>query len=201
MGLQIGITGGIGAGKTIVCQVFELLGVPVYDADTMAKKLMVEDSEIVSAVQANFGKESYSENGELNRQHIAQQVFGDSDKVKLLNSIVHPRVGKHYADWVKLELRTNPYVIKEAALMFESGSYKVLDKVINVSASEEVRIGRVLRRDSQRNHEQVKGIISKQLSEDERLKKADIILYNDEKELLIPKVIELDKQFRALANA
>ncbi|MEH0158098.1 dephospho-CoA kinase [Limibacter armeniacum] len=194
-GVQVGITGGIGAGKSLICKFFRLLGVPVYDADSMAKELMVKDPNLVGKVKSAFGDDSYYPDGTLNRQYLAGQVFSDSEKVKVLNSLVHPLVGLHYQEWAAYYLKHFPYVVKEAALMFESNSHKSLDQVIAVVCNEEERIRRVLKRDPQRSEEQIKGIIAKQISDKERAAKADIIIHNDNSELVIPKLLALHEQF------
>ena len=163
--LQIGITGGIGSGKSLICKIFARLSVPIYDADTRAKWLTNNDPEIKEAVINEFGNESFNESG-LNREFISGIVFKNKERLEVLNAIIHPAVGRDYSNWVAQQ--TSDYVIKEAALMFESGSYKALDKIITVSAPENIRLQRVLKRDSFRSADQVKSIIDKQLSEKER---------------------------------
>jgi dephospho-CoA kinase len=190
--LQIGVTGGIGSGKSIVCKIFAVLGAPVYDADSRAKWLMNNNSDVKKSIRLEFGEESFNNNG-LNRDYLAKLVFNDQSKLTKLNAIVHPAVGKDYTEWVGKQ--TSKYTIKEAALMFESGAYKALDKIINVSAPEELRIIRVLKRDAFREKEEVRAIIDKQLSEEERNNRSEYTLYNDEKELLLPQIIALHKQF------
>jgi len=194
--LQVGITGGIGSGKSLVCRIFQVLGAPIYDADSRAKKLMTTDGILIDQIKKEFGTLSYDEKGALNRQFLSKTVFGDEEKLAKLNALVHPRVGVDYANWVRQQEGAR-YVIKEAALMFESGSDKVLDKIIVVSAPEAVRIERVLLRDPQRTREQVKEIILNQMSEEEKIKKADYVLMNDESTLLIPQVLTLHKNFLA----
>lgn len=191
--LQIGITGGIGSGKSFVCNIFKHLGVPVYDADSRAKFLMNNDVELKQQLINAFGEKTFDESG-LNRTYLANQVFNNSDKVKELNALVHPAVGKDYKEWVS-EQGDAPYVIKEAALMFESGSAKLLNKVIYVHAPEPLRIKRVKARDPQRTEESIKAIISKQLSAEEMRSRADFVIENDEKEMLLPQVISLHRLF------
>ncbi len=191
--LQIGITGGIGSGKSFVCNIFKHLGVPVYDADSRAKHLMNTDADLKQKLINTFGPETYNASG-LNRSYLAYQVFNDSDKVKTLNAMVHPAVGKDYAAWVSQQNQTQ-YVLKEAALMFESGSAKLLDKVIYVHAPVALRISRVMVRDPQRTEESIKAIMSKQLSAGELKAKADFIIENDEKQMLLPQIMALHQQF------
>lgn len=191
--LQIGITGGIGSGKSFVCNIFKHLEIPVYDADSRAKRLMNTDAQLKQALVIAFGKETYSQSG-LNRAYLADKVFNDSDKVKELNAIVHPAVGNDYKAWVEQNQHKH-YVIKEAALMFESGSAKLLDKVIYVHAPIDLRIARVKKRDPQRTEESIRAIISKQLSAEEMRSRADFVIENDEKEMLLPQVISLHQLF------
>lgn len=196
--LQIGITGGIGSGKSLACRIFSLLGIPVYDADSRAKSLMTTDGILVSAIKKEFGTLSFDENGNVNRAYLAKHVFSDEEKLKKLNALVHPRVGEDYKHWVNAQ--SSVYVLKEAALLFEAKSNTGLDKIIVVQASEEIRIKRVLDRDKHRTEQQVKDIIRNQMNDTEKLKRADYILVNDETRLLIPQVLELHKQFLAMAQ-
>jgi dephospho-CoA kinase len=196
--LQIGITGGIGSGKSLVSRIFNLLGIPVYDADSRAKSVMTTDGILVSQIKKEFGVLSYNGDGSLNREYLAEHVFSDPEKLKLLNSLVHPRVGEDFNRWLKEQ--NSAYVLKEAALLFEAGSNAALDKIIVVSAPEELRINRVLLRDKHRTAQQVKDIIRNQLKEEEKLKLADYIIVNDESRPLIPQVLELHKQFRSMAQ-
>lgn len=193
---KIGVTGGIGAGKSIVCRIFSVLGVPVYDADTRAKQVMVQDAVLVRQLKGHFGEETYAADGSLNRAYLANQVFADEEKLALLNSLVHPRVGLDFDKWLGQYLHA-PYVIKEAALIFEAGSYKGLDGVIAVSAPEELRIRRTIIRDEHRSRQQIEEIIGKQLKEEERLSRSDYKIVNDDKTLIIPQVLRLHKKFQA----
>lgn len=192
--LKVGVTGGIGAGKSIVSRIFSALGVPVYDADSRAKQVMVEDPVLVRQIKGNFGEEAYGEDGSLNRIYLANEVFSDAEKLSLLNSLVHPRVGLDFDKWLS-RYPHKPYVVKEAALIFESGSYKSLDAVITVSAPEELRLRRTIIRDEHRSRQQVKEIIDQQLPEEERLQRADFKVVNDDKTLVIPQVLHLHKKF------
>lgn len=196
--LQIGITGGIGSGKSLVSRIFNLLGVPVYDADSRAKSVMTTDGILVSQIKKEFGVLSYHSDGSVNREYLAQHVFSDPKKLKRLNELVHPRVGEDFKRWVE-EQRT-PYVLKEAALLFEAGSDKALDTILVVSAPEELRINRVLQRDKHRTAQQVMDIIRNQLKEEEKLKLSDYIIVNDGNSPVIPRVLELHKQFLSLAQ-
>jgi len=192
--LQIGITGGIGSGKSLICKIFHCLGIPVYDADSHAKELMTTDGILLSKIKKEFGELSFNTDGSLNRNYLSSAVFNDVEKLKKLNSLVHPRVGEDYSRWVE-QKRTYPYVLKEAALLFEASSNQFLDKVIVVYAPVTLRIQRVLKRDPHRTEDQVRAIVENQLPEEEKMKRADFILVNDEKVLLIPQVLELHARF------
>ncbi|MCE7862361.1 MAG: dephospho-CoA kinase [Bacteroidetes bacterium CHB5] len=192
--LQIGITGGIGSGKSLVCKIFNALGVPTYDADSRAKMVMTTDGILVEAIKKEFGILSYDAKGTLNRQYLANTVFNQPEKLKRLNELVHPRVALDYEQWVHTQANVK-YVLKEAALLFESGSYQALHKVIVVIAPETLRIQRVLQRDTQRSAEQTREIIRNQMAEDEKIRRADYVITNDETTLLIPQVLNLHNQF------
>ena len=192
--LQIGITGGIGSGKSLACKIFHCLGVPVYDADSHAKELMTTDGILVSEIKKEFGVLSYNVDGSLNRAYLSSTVFNDSERLKVLNSLVHPRVGIDYKQWVD-QHKKYAYVLKEAALLFESGSDQLLDKVIVVHANEKLRLQRVLKRDHHRTADQVLTIMKNQMTEEEKLKRADFMIRNDETTLLIPQVVSLHRHF------
>jgi dephospho-CoA kinase len=196
--LQIGITGGIGSGKSTVCRIFNALDVPVYDADSRAKSLMTTDGILITQIKKEFGVLSYRTDGSIDREYLAQ-AFQDEVKLSLLNSLIHPRVAQDYDQWMKEQKST--YVLKEAALLFEAKSHTILDKIIVVSAPEEMRIKRVLQRDSHRTREQVMDIIHNQLQEEEKLKLADFIIVNDESTLITPQVLKLHETFTAMGLA
>ena len=194
--LKIGLTGGIGSGKTTVAKIFELLGIPVYYADDAAKKIMNEDNELKAAIQKQFGAEAYK-NGELNRAYLSTKVFNDAFQLEILNSLVHPATIRDAARW--MEGQKSSYTIKEAALIFESGSAEYLDYVIGVYAPAQLRIERTM----ERNHlglDDVTQRMNKQLDEDMKMKLCDFVIYNDEKHLLIPQVIELHQKLLRLSE-
>lgn len=195
--IQIGITGGIGSGKSLVCSIFKALEVPVYDADSRAKSVMTTDGILISQIKKEFGVLSYHEDGKLNREFLAEKVFKDPERLKILNNLVHPRVKIDYEHWL-MQHQSQPYVVKEAALLFESSSYTLLDKIGVVYAQEALRIQRVLKRDTHRNKEQVKEIIRNQMNDEEKRKRADFVIINDESELVIPQVLQLHEQFLKL---
>ena len=195
--IQIGITGGIGSGKSLICRIFQVLNVPVYDADSQAKKLMTTDGILIDQIKKEFGSLSYDAEGVLNRGFLSATVFAKPDKLKQLNALVHPRVAVDYKRWVEGQARSK-YVLKEAALLFESGSYNMLDKIILVTAPREIRVQRVLARDPHRTKEAVEKIIQNQLSEEEKAEKADFILRNDETELIVLQVLDLHRRFNSM---
>jgi dephospho-CoA kinase len=196
LSLQIGITGGIGSGKSLVCKIFSRLGVPVYDADSHAKELMTTDGILISQIKKEFGELSYLGHGGLNRKYLSAEVFSDAGKLKRLNGLVHPRVAHHYDMWVQQQ--GTEYVVKEAALLVEAGSYKTLDRLVVVSTPEALRIQRVLKRDPHRTEQQVREVIANQLPEEKKLMLADDVIVNDETRLVIPQVLELHRLFRSM---
>lgn len=187
--LQIGITGGIGSGKSLVTKIFACLGIPVYDADSHAKELMTTDGILISQIKKEFGDLSYLSDGTLNRKYLSEVVFNQQEKLDILNGLVHPRVRHDFVRWTD-RYRDKPYVIREAALLFETGVYRLLDRTVVVYAPEDVRIHRVMKRDN-RPEAQVRAIIQKQLSEEEKKALADDIIYNDDSILVIPQVLAL----------
>jgi dephospho-CoA kinase len=187
--LQIGITGGIGSGKSLVTKIFACLGIPVYDADSHAKELMTTDGILISQIKKEFGDLSYLNDGTLNRKYLSEVVFNQQEKLDILNGLVHPRVRHDFVQWTD-RYRDKPYVIREAALLFETGVYRLLDRTVVVYAPEDVRIRRVMKRDN-RPEAQVRAIIQKQLSEEEKKALADDIIYNDDSILVIPQVLAL----------
>lgn len=196
--LKAGITGGIGSGKTTVCRVFETLGIPVYYADSHARQLMVSAPRLVAGVRELFGEESYLEDGALNRPFIAGQVFNNEEKLRQLNQLVHPAVAEDANRWHHAQENV-PYTLKEAALLFESGSYRQLDKVITVFAPEELRIQRVMERDRV-SAEEVRARMARQMPEEEKLERADYIVYNDGKHSLVRQVWDIHRELVGMSG-
>lgn len=194
---KIGLTGGIGAGKSTVARIFEILGVPVYNADAEAKKLMEEDPELTAGISLHFGNNIYA-NGKLNRALLAEKVFNNKEKLDLLNQLVHPATMRHSKAWMKEQ--HGPYAIKEAALLFESGSHADLDRIIGVFAPVSLRIHRSMKRD-QASREKVMERMHHQLDDAIKMKLCDDMLFNDEQQLLIPQVIMLHEKLIRLAAA
>jgi len=195
--LRVGITGGIGSGKTVVTKIFALLNIPIYNADIRAKWILANNPLVKEGVLTLFGPESFTR-GELNKKYIASLVFNNQEKLGKLNALVHPEVGKDFERWAE-EQSESDYVLKEAALMFESGSYKLLDKVITVFCPEDLRIQRLLQRDDRRTEKEIRQIMEKQLSDEEKVRRSDYVIFNDETKLLITQVLELDKSIRELS--
>ena len=190
--LLVGITGGIGAGKSTVARVFAILSIPIYYADDRAKWLMANDEALKKKIVQAFGATSYTEQGVLNRAFLAEKVFSDPANTDIINGLVHPAVAEDFNRWA--EQQRSPYVLKEAALLFESGSYKELDKIINVSSPLKVRVARVLMRDPHRNLEQVNRIIDKQLPDEEKNEMADFVIKNTDSQMIIPQVLSIHEK-------
>jgi dephospho-CoA kinase len=197
--LKIGITGNIGGGKTTVSKVFEVLGIPVFYADNAAKKVMITDPVLMASLKEAFGDQAYFNDGTLNRKHIASIVFNDEAQLARLNSLVHPAVFRAFDSWAD-QITNAPYVIKEAALLFESSSYKMCDYSIMVTAPLELRIKRVMERDGL-TRDEVESRNAKQFSEEMKVKLADYVIRNDDTELVIPQVLTLHEQFLSIAAA
>ena len=185
--LKIGITGGIGSGKSTVAKLFEVLGIPVYYADDAAKQLMNENEALKLQVQKEFGNEAYT-NDKLNRKYIADIVFANPEKLELLNSIVHPATLKDAEEWMNKQ--TTPYTIKEAALIFESGAQEQLDYVIGVYAPTPLRIQRTMQRDNI-SREEVMARMNKQIDETIKMRLCDFVITNNEQQMVIPQVLAL----------
>lgn len=195
--LKIGITGGIGSGKTTVCKVFETLGIPVFYADTVAKQIMSTDAILINGIKVAFGEASYFEDGKLHNKHIADIVFNNPKQLEKLNALVHPAVFRAFNEWDANLPKDTPYSLKEAALLFESGSYQMCNKIILVTSPHALKIERVTKRD-QVTETQVLNRMDKQFSDKQKLKIADFVIENDETQSIILQVLALHEQFLAL---
>ena len=196
MVLKIGLTGGIGSGKTTIAKIFELLGVPVYYADEASKRLYHTNKELMAGLKKHFGEDVYT-NEQLNRSKLAAIVFNDPGKLELLNSLVHPLTIKDAEEW--MQKQRVPYIIKEAALLFEAGSAKALDFIVGVSAPEELRIKRVMERDGIKKEEVVTRI-NRQMDEKNKMSLCDFVIKNNEEELVIPQVLALHEKFMEMSK-
>jgi dephospho-CoA kinase len=197
--LKIGITGNIGSGKTTVSKMFEVLGIPVFYADTEAHNVLTTDPVLVAGIKEAFGQSSYFNDGSLDRKHIAQIVFNDDRELDKLNALVHPAVFRAFDAWVA-GIKNAPYVMKEAALLFESTSYKMCDFSLLVTAPLELRVERVVKRDHLTRAD-VEAREAKQFTESRKRELADYIIENDETQLIIPQVLQLHDAFLQIASA
>jgi len=189
--LKIGITGGIGSGKTTVCKIFAHLNIPIYYADDRAKWLMKNDIDLKGKITKIIGPMAYHQDGELNRAHIGSIAFNNADILEQLNQAVHPAVFLDGENW--FQEQKGPYAIKEAALFYETGSYQFMDKMIVVSAPRELRIESVMERDKI-TREAVEARMDKQLPEAEKVNRADFVIYNDRIKMLIPQVMDIHQE-------
>ncbi len=188
--LRIGLTGGIGSGKSTVAKILETLGIPVYYADDAAKEIMNSDAALQAQIRENFGEASYKE-GRLDRKYLAGLVFNDPEKLNRLNALIHPVTIRHSEEWFSRQKA--PYAVREAALLFESGASANLDYIIGVYAPLALRIRRVQQRDGL-SADEVKQRMKRQLNEEMKMKLCDFVLRNDEQVLLFPQVLELHKR-------
>ncbi|TAG99777.1 MAG: dephospho-CoA kinase [Sphingobacteriales bacterium] len=195
--LKIGITGGIGSGKTTVSKIFNILGVPVYNADTQAQKLMITEPLLIGEIKNAFGENAYLETGALNRKYISDIVFNDTNQLKVLNNIVHPAVFNNFFEWCNLQ--NTPYVLKEAALLFETNFYKNNNYNILVSAPLQMRILNVIKRDNV-SPQKVQSIINKQMPEENKELLANFVIHNNEESFLINQVLKLHTHFISIAK-
>ena len=194
--VRVGLTGGIGSGKSTVAQIFEVLGIPVYYADFEAKRLMNEDTHLRASIKGIFGEQAYV-NNTLNRKYISSVVFSDAAKLEQLNAIVHPATKKDAETWMNRQ--TTPYALHEAALIFEAKVSDRLDYVIGVSSPVELRIKRAMERDHV-TREEILERMKQQLEEETKMSKCDFVLTNDEQQLLIPQVLELHEKLSQLSK-
>ncbi len=191
--IKVGITGGIGSGKTTVCRLFELLGVPVYYSDLEARNITNHNPKVVQEITKVFGSQSY-QNGIMNRPYISSIVFNDKEKLALLNSIVHPAVADHFQQWISLQ-QDKDYILKEAAILFESGAYESVDKVITVTAPQELRVKRVMKRDGF-SADDILQRMKNQWDEEEKIKRSDEVIVADDVHLVIPQVITIHQKYK-----
>jgi dephospho-CoA kinase len=196
--LNIGLTGGIGSGKSTCAAIFKELGVPIYNSDDEAKRLMISDESLMAGLIEIFGQAAYLSDGKLNRSHLSSQIFNNKKLLQQMNALVHPAVRADAQRWVSAH-QNKPYVIQEAAILFETGAYKAFDKMILVTAEEELRIDRVMKRDNI-DRASVLARISNQLPEQDKIGLADFIIYNDGSKGLITQIIEVHLDLQNLAT-
>ncbi len=195
-GIKLGVTGGIGSGKTSVCRVFNVLGIPVFSADAEAREIMEHDTSIIRRINSIAGKNLYL-NGSLDRMELASLIFNDNILLKKVNSLIHPVVFDHFAKW---ELKqTTPYVIMEAAILFESGGNKLVDKTATIVAPIEERLERVMKRNNL-SREQVFERIRNQTDDEIRIKLSDYIIHNSENDMIIPAILKIHNELLKFAN-
>jgi dephospho-CoA kinase len=185
--IKVGLTGNIGSGKSTVARVFEILGIPVYHADAEAKRFL-NNEDVRKSLLKEFGSEIF-EDREINRKKLARLVFSDKKALEFLNSLIHPLVRKDFQNWSAVHPES-PYIIQEAAILFESGFYKMFDKVITVTSSPELAVSRVVARDGV-SAEDVIDRMRNQWSSERKQKSADFVIYNNESELVIPQILEI----------
>jgi dephospho-CoA kinase len=196
--LIVGITGGIGSGKTTAANVFEKLGVPIYIADEKARALTAENDQILSYIRKTYGDDVFDGEGNLNRKALGEAVFGNKEKLDELNNVIHPMVAQDFKSWVREQ--STPYVLKEAAVLFESGTYTDCDYVILVVASRETRIQRVIKR-SALSREDIEGRMHHQWSDEDKMALSDFVIYNDDENDLISQIYDIHEDIKRLANS
>lgn len=196
--LVVGLTGGIGSGKSEVSRMLKTMGYPIYNSDLEARNIVNSSHEVVRKIKSIFGDDSY-EHGELNRAKMARLVFNDSALLAQLNAIVHPAVTEHFRDWKKRHAHLE-LTFKEAAILFESGAYKEVDRVVVVTAPKQLRIDRVCRRDGVMA-QQVKERMANQMPEEELVSRADFVINNDEQQPLLPQVVELVNKLKRIKGS
>ncbi len=189
--IKVGLTGGIGSGKSFVRKIFEHFGIQTYDADFEAKQLINNSADVISKIKASFGENIYLSNGQIDKMQLSQLIFQDKNKLKTINNIVHPAVKVHFNSWCEGH-KSAPYIIKEAAILFESGAFKQVDKIISVTAPEQLRIARVLARDKI-TEAQIRRRINAQMTDKERTSRSDYEIVNAGKTMLLEQVLKIHK--------
>ena len=195
--LKVGLTGGIGSGKTTVCDVFKHLGIPVYHADIHARILSDMDDEIRKALSGLFGEDIYTGTG-LNRKKLSEMIFVNRNLLQKVNDIIHPKVLEHFSKWINDHLEIN-YIIHEAAILFESGMNPLFDKTITVSAPEDIRINRIMTREGVTEN-YVKNIIKNQWPESKKRNISDYIIINDQKRMILPQILKIHDELTFLTK-
>jgi len=195
-GFKLGVTGGIGSGKTSVCKVFSVFGIPVFSTDRVARNIMENNKHIIRNINAIAGKDLYS-SGSLDRTALATLIFNNDSLLEKVNSLVHPVVFEQFIKWEKEQ--TAPYVIMEAAILFESGASKLVDKIATIVAPEEERMNRVIQR-SRLSRQQVMERMKNQLDDESRIRLSDYVIYNSENDMIIPSILKIHEDILANLN-
>ena len=194
--IKVGVTGGIGSGKTLICQIFEKIGMPVFYADSEARKILNHDKTVVDKVSSLFGADIYNEDG-INKARLANVIFNNQDALNTINSIVHPVVKSRFQNW--LSTLNTTYAIEEAAILVETGSYKELDYTVLVYAPKELRISRAMSRDGN-TREEIEERMKNQIPDEEKFQKVNKVIYNDNSRMVIPQVLEIHEQLTNQKN-
>ncbi len=197
MMLKVGLTGGIGSGKTTVCKVFKQLGIPVYHADIQARVLSDTNQEIIKAISDLFGKNIYTPNG-LDRKKLSESVFINSDLLQKVNAIIHPKVREDFTSWLS-EHNEMKYIIHEAAILFESGLHTLFNKIITVTAPVEIRIRRIMDREGV-SEDYVRKIIGNQWPDKKKMNLSDYVIVNDQQRMILTQVLEIHNELTTLAT-
>ena len=187
----VGLTGGIGSGKTTVSEVFKNLGISVYNSDFEAKKIMNTDEDLINKLKMIFGFDIYDSDNQLNRKKLADLIFNNKNKLNTVNRIVHPAVKKHFQNWINKQ--NSPYIIKETAILFESGIYKEVDKIITVVSPLNTRINRIKKRDNL-SEKEIKERINNQTDDEYKIKNSDFIITNNNISLILPQILSIHKK-------
>lgn len=187
--LKLGVTGGIGSGKTTVCRVFSVLGIPVFSADNEARKFMNNDTSLIRQINLLAGKDLYT-SGKLDRQELARLIFNDPDLLGRVNALVHPVVFDHFRKWV--EKQDAPYVVMEVAILFESGASSLVDKVLTIVTPVEERIDRLVK-GKKFTREEVLERIKNQIDDDFRISHSDYVIHNSENDMILPAILNVHK--------
>ena len=188
--LKVAITGGIGSGKSLVCQVFKTLGIPIFDADAVSNQLVEHDAALKTAIIELFGKEAYK-NNIYNRKYIASIVFSQAEMLQALNALIHPKAIEAAKQW--FEKQQSPYAIKEAAILFESNAEKDIDIIIGVTAPEQIRVKRVMQRTGYSKDEVIKRI-QQQMPDEEKMAKCNYVIQNNDADAILPQILQIHQQ-------
>lgn len=194
--LKLGVTGGIGSGKTTICKVFAVLGIPVFSADTEAKRIQNSDRDLQIKINSLAGKDLFA-SGKLDRTEMAKLIFRDSDLLAKVNSIVHPAVFEYFREW--LNKQDSPYAVMEAAILFESGAYRMMDRIVTVVTPMEERIERLVK-GNKLTREQVTERIKNQIDDESRIKRSDYVIFNSENDIIIPAILGIHSEMLKLYN-